>query len=75
MVFVKACGGVPSIMDKGLKTAGMKRTSTPQNGDVGCVVVEGQAVGAIMKDGYWWVLGTQGKFPIPNARLLRAWTF
>ncbi len=68
-------GGVPQIMDRGLKRAGMKRTSTPKDGDVGCIVVGGVAVGSIMKDGMWWVLGLTGKCPVKQPRVLRAWTF
>ncbi|WP_298958361.1 hypothetical protein [uncultured Roseibium sp.] len=75
LAFVEDCGGVPQIMDKGLKRAGMKRTRAPREGDVGCVAIDGVAVGAIMKSGLWWVLGPQGKFPVRSARLLRAWTF
>jgi hypothetical protein len=73
--FAEEAGGVHRVIDRCARAAGMRRTWTPRNGDVGCVAVNGQLVGAIMKNGSWWVVNGAGKFPAPNARLVIAWCF
>ena len=73
--FILAGGGIFRLIDRHCRAAGLKRTTDPVDGDIGCVKVDGVAVGSIMKNGLWWVMAPAGKFPVRDAKLMMAWTF
>ena len=68
-------GGLLRLFEKRFTSAGLRRTKTPQNGDVACIRYQKTAYGSVMKDGLWWVVAKSGKFPILQAKLIRAWSF
>nr|WP_321482860.1 hypothetical protein [uncultured Cohaesibacter sp.] len=72
---LRAHGGLLRLLDIRFRGVGMRPTREPVDGDVGCVRVGDTVAGSVRKDGFWWVVTTAGRFPVPNAKTLRAWTF
>lgn len=64
---------LPLIMNAGMRRAGLVKTTSPQRGDVGLVIVGGRIGPAIHTGGHWITRHEDGFFTAPLANVWKAW--
>jgi hypothetical protein len=70
---LKAGGGLPVIVARRMRAAGIERTADPRPGDIAVVRTCGVHAGAIRTDDRWIVKGSKGVYGIRDAQSAAVW--
>jgi hypothetical protein len=73
LAVLKAGGGLPVIVARRMRAAGIGRTADPRPGDIAVVRTCGVHVGAIRIDGQWIVKGSRGVYGLRDLQSAAAW--
>jgi hypothetical protein len=70
---LKAGGGLPVIVARRMRAAGIGRTADPRPGDIAVVRAFGVHIGAIRIGGQWIIKGSKGVYGLRDLQSAAAW--